>query len=72
MICEMFAYYKTIGISLLQKLEDIYNKYGYCMNTLHSYEFEGSSGMVKIKSIMSNFRKVHKNIGHCKIESVGS
>lgn len=42
MICEMFAYYKTIGISLLQKLEDIYNKYGYCMNTLHSYEFEGS------------------------------
>lgn len=70
MICEMFAYYKTIGISLLQKLEDIYKKYGYCMNTLHSYEFEGSSGMVKIQSIMSNFRKVHKNIGHCKIESV--
>lgn len=56
MICEMFAYYKTHGISLLQKLENIYKTYGYCLNTLHSYEFFGSFGMEKIKRIMSSFR----------------
>ncbi len=57
MICEMFAYYKTRGISLLQKLQEIYLYYGFCLNTLHSYEFPGSSGMEKMKSIMLDFHK---------------
>ena len=56
-ICEMFAYYKTRGISLLDKLNELYATYGYCMNTLHSYEFPGSSGMEKMKSIMTDFHK---------------
>lgn len=55
MICEMFAFYKTRGVSLLQKLEEIYSTYGYCLNTLHSYEFPGSSGMTKIEEIMKSF-----------------
>ena len=55
MICEMFAFYKTRGISLLQKLEEIYRTYGYCLNTLHSYEFPGSAGMEKMNSIMADF-----------------
>ena len=45
MICEMFAYYKTRGVSLVEKLNELYNIYGYCLNALHSYEFEGSAGM---------------------------
>lgn len=57
MICEMFAFYKTRGISLLQKLEEIYSTYGYCLNTLHSYEFPGSSGMERMNSIMKDFHK---------------
>ena len=57
MICEMFAYYKTRGISLTQRLEEIYRQYGYCMNTLHSYEFPGSSGMKKMAGLMESFRK---------------
>ncbi len=36
MICEMFAYYKTRGVSLLDKLSELYDTYGYCLNTLHS------------------------------------
>lgn len=56
MICEMFSYYKTQGISLLEKLEELYRTYGYCMNTLHSYEFEGSAGFAKMQSIMRAFR----------------
>lgn len=55
MICEMFAFYKTKGVSLLQKLEEIYSTYGYCLNTLHSYEFPGSSGMAKMAEIMKSF-----------------
>lgn len=57
MIAEMFAFYKTRGVSLLDKLEQIYWDYGYCLNTLHSYEFDGSSGMEKMNSIMTDFRK---------------
>lgn len=60
MICEMFAFYKTRGISLLQKLEEIYSTYGYCLNTLHSYEFPGSAGMEKMNSIMADF---HRGLG---------
>lgn len=57
MICEMFAYYKTRGISLIEKLAEIYDAYGYCMNTLHSYQFEGASGMLRMQEIMKSFRK---------------
>lgn len=56
MICEMFAYYKAHSTSLLQKLEDIYKTYGYCLNALHSYEFPGSAGMEQMKQIMRSFR----------------
>ncbi len=57
MICEMFAYYKSRGISLLDKLNELYSKFGYCLNTLHSYEFDGSAGMTKMQSIMEEFHK---------------
>ncbi len=57
MICEMFAYYKTRGLSLLEKLQELYKEYGYCLNTLHSYEFDGSAGMAKMQSIMEEFHK---------------
>ena len=55
MICEMFSYYKTQGISLLDKLNELYAKYGYCLNTLHSFEFDGSAGMAKMAEIMEKF-----------------
>lgn len=57
MICEMFAYYKTRGVSLLEKLNELYAQYGYCMNTLHSYEFPGSAGMKKMAEIMAAFHR---------------
>lgn len=57
MICEMFSFYKTRGVSLPQKLDEIYSTYGYCLNTLHSYEFPGSTGMEKMNQIMGEFHK---------------
>ena len=56
MICEMFAFYKTRGISLTEKLEEIYTAFGYCKNSLYSYAFEGSSGMLRMREIMAAFR----------------
>ena len=67
MICEMFAFYKTRGISLLQKLEEIYRTYGYCLNTLHSYEFPGSAGMEKMNSIMADFHRGLSEIAGKKV-----
>ena len=57
MICEMFAYYKTHGLSLLDVLNALYEKYGYCLNTLHSYTFEGAEGFQKMQRIMTLFRE---------------
>ncbi len=61
MICEMFSFYKSQGIGLIEKLNELFEKYGYCMNTLYSFEFEGSSGFEKMQNIMKNFRE---NIGN--------
>ncbi len=67
MISEMFAFYKTRGISLLNKLRELYANYGYCMNTLHSYEFPGSAGMEKMGAIMAAFRRAPEYIGGKKL-----
>lgn len=67
MICEMFSYYATQGISLLQKLKELFAKYGYCLNTLHSYEFEGSAGFAKMQQIMASFREGIQTIGGRKV-----
>ena len=69
MICEMFAYYKTRGITLTQKLKELYDTYGYCLNTLHSYEFEGSAGFAKMQEIMKAFRQGVEMIGPKKVLS---
>ena len=67
LICEMFSYYATQGISLLDKLNELFDKYGYCLNTLHSYEFDGSAGFEKMQEIMETF---HEEVGEGKkIES---
>ena len=61
-IAEMFAFYKTRGISLIDKLNELYNEYGYCLNTLHSFEFPGSAGMEKMGEIMNAFHKGFETI----------
>ena len=67
MICEMFAFYKTQGISLLEKLNELYGTYGYCLNTLHSYEFDGSAGMQKMQKIIAVFHLGLEQIGGRRI-----
>ena len=69
LIVEMFAYYKTRGISLLEKLNELYYRFGYYSDYLNSYEFEGSSGFKKMQQIMTKFRKI-KAFGDYKINWV--
>ena len=67
LICEMFSYYATRGISLLEKLEELYRTFGYCLNTLHSYEFDGSAGFAKMQKIMESFRGGVSEFGGKKV-----
>ena len=57
LICEMFSYYAAHGISIWEKLQELFSRYGYCLNTLHSYEFDGPAGFEKMKNIMGRFHE---------------
>lgn len=56
LICEMAAYYRTKGISLIKARQNLYNKYGVYVHAQHSFTFEGESGMKKMSEIMNNLR----------------
>ena len=81
LICEMAAYYRSIGSSIKQRLEEIYSQYGRYLNKVDSFEFPGLSGMDKMKGIMEGLRndppkefagkKVAKVIDYLKPEETG-
>lgn len=56
LICEMFSYYAARGVSLLDRLEQLYADYGYCLNTLHSYTYDGSAGFARMQAVMQGLR----------------
>ena len=57
LICEMAAYYRSIGSSIKQRLEEIYNEYGRYLNKIDTVEFPGLSGMDKMAGIMKDLRE---------------
>lgn len=70
LICEMAAYYKKQGVSLANKLADLYLKYGYSLNKLLSYTFEGEVGMEKMQDFMKSMREVKSTFGDFEILNV--
>ena len=70
MIVEMFVYYKSKGISLIDKLNELYKEYGYYSNYLNSYSFEGAKGFYHMQELMNSFRTDFANFGAYKIEKV--
>lgn len=56
LICEMVAFYKAEGKSLIDVLDGLYKKYGYYLCSQKSFTCEGESGMNKIKGIMTELR----------------
>ena len=81
LICEMAAYYRSIGSSLKERLEEIYSQYGRYLNQVDSFEFPGLTGMDKMASIMESLRqkpleeiagiKVTKAVDYKKTEETG-
>lgn len=70
LICEMCAYYKALGVSLAEKLAELYKEYGYSLNKLLSYTFEGEVGMEKMRGFMSAMRKITTTFGGFKVLKV--
>ena len=81
LICEMAAYYRSIGSSLKERMEAIYAQYGRYLNKVDSFEFPGLSGMDKMAGIMTFLRSnpphaiggynVAKVIDYTKTEETG-
>ena len=81
LICEMAAYYRSIGSSIKEHLEGLYAKYGRYLNKVDSFEFPGLSGMDKMAGIMASLRenapteiggyKVVKVVDYKKTEETG-
>ncbi len=56
LICEMAAYYRTKGISMIEARENLYKEYGVYVNKVENFTCEGATGMERMKEIMSNLR----------------
>ncbi|MGN0585840.1 MAG: phospho-sugar mutase, partial [Oscillospiraceae bacterium] len=71
LICEMAAFYRTKGISLIQARENLYAKYGVYKHSQQSFTCEGASGMERMKEIMSSLRlEAPTEIGGLKVTRV--
>lgn len=57
LVCEMTAFYRTKGISLIQARENLYAKYGNFVHTQKSFICEGLSGMERMSEIMKDLRE---------------
>ncbi|SDA21737.1 phosphoglucomutase [Ruminococcus sp. YE71] len=72
LICEMAAFYRTKGISLLDARDKMYAKYGNYKHSQESFVCEGASGMERMKEIMSDLRtNTPAEIGGLKVEKFG-
>ncbi|MCL2487405.1 MAG: phospho-sugar mutase [Oscillospiraceae bacterium] len=56
LICEMAAYYKSKGKSLLGVLEELYAKFGYYRQSVVNKTFEGAEGMAAMDRLMTRLR----------------
>ena len=57
LICEMAAYYKRQGKTLVDVMNELYEKYGYYQNSTLNFAFEGEDGMKTMQNIMDTLRK---------------
>lgn len=62
LICQMAAWYKNQGKTLVDGLNEIYDEYGYYLDFLDSFVLKGKDGAEKIQSLMTYFRNTGKNL----------
>ena len=56
LICEMAAYQKAQGKTLLERLEELYQQHGYYKEALDSFTLPGADGQERIAAIMAQLR----------------
>ena len=56
LICEMAAFYRQQGISILDALSALYEKYGVFRHTQSSFVCEGATGMERMAQVMADIR----------------
>ncbi len=57
LICQMTAYHKNNGKTLVDALNEIYAKYGYYLDALDTFVLKGKDGAEKIQKSMTNMRE---------------
>ena len=57
LICQMASYYKRQGKTLVDVMNDLYEKYGYYQNATLNFSFEGEDGMKTMQNIMTTLRQ---------------
>lgn len=62
LVCEMAAWYKNQGKTLVDGLNEIYDKYGYYLDFLDSFVLKGKDGAEKIQNLMIEFRNKGKEL----------
>lgn len=62
LICQMAAWYKNQGKTLVDGLNEIYDEYGYYLDYLDSFVLKGKDGAEKIQSLMTYFRNTGKGL----------
>jgi len=56
LICEMAAFYRSKGVSMVEARAKMYEKHGFFLNYVDNLAFEGASGMEKMSKIMQGIR----------------
>ena len=56
LICELAALCKSLGLTLADKMNELYEKYGYFRDALESFTLKGKDGLEQIKSMMVQLR----------------
>ena len=71
LVCEAAAWYAKQGMTLLDAINKLYAEFGCYRNALHSFAFEGESGMHTMDAIMKQLRQTPPTaIGGMAVESM--
>lgn len=72
LICEMTAFYHSKGMTLFDALNNLYERYGYYLETNQEVYMQGIDGTAKMAALMDTLRENTPNtIGNYKVIEVG-
>ena len=71
LFAEMVCYYTYIGKGVYQRLKELYDKYGYVLDSSESVTYGGLNAMKEMSAVVEKLRNTDiKTVGGVKIEAV--